>query len=206
MRRPAPFRLSAAAPATVTGEVARRATGESREGRATDRADALTSASRETCQRDGSNRTGCSGDGRCESTATCPRPVRQGTDALTPSTPRPVELLVCVRCRRGDLQPETDPRPGARLFAALGAEPLPEGLRLTPVECLQNCTRGCTVALRGPGRWTYVYGGLDEAAHVGLLLEGAARYRDTADGLVPWRERPEHFRKNCIARLPPMEP
>ncbi|MYH58038.1 MAG: metal-binding protein, partial [Boseongicola sp. SB0675_bin_26] len=25
-------------------------------------------------------------------------------------------------------------------------------------------------------------------------------------GLVPWRERPEHFRKNCIARIPPIEP
>ena len=37
------------------------------------------------------------------------------------------------------------------------------------------------------------------------ILDGVARYRATPDGLVPWRERPEHFRKNCIARIPPRE-
>ncbi len=75
---------------------------------------------------------------------------------------------------------------------------------MVPVECLSNCTRGCTVALRAPGRWTYVYGNLD-ASLVGVLADGVARYVATADGLVPWRERPEHFRKNCIARMPPLE-
>ena len=37
------------------------------------------------------------------------------------------------------------------------------------------------------------------------VLDGATRYAATADGLVPWRERSEHFRKNCIARIPPEE-
>jgi predicted metal-binding protein len=61
------------------------------------------------------------------------------------------------------------------------------------------------VALRAQGRWTYVYGNLDPAQHMDALLDGAQKYRDAPDGLVPWRERPEHFRKNCIARIPPME-
>ncbi len=115
----------------------------------------------------------------------------------------PVELLVCMTCRRAGEAPEDGERPGARLRAGLGAAGLPEGVRLTPVECLQNCDNGCTVALRGAGRWTYVYGNLHETRDVALLREGAAIYHGTPDGLIPWRQRPEHFKRNCIARVPP---
>ncbi|MCA3439002.1 MAG: DUF1636 domain-containing protein [Rhodobacter sp.] len=123
--------------------------------------------------------------------------------------PGPVELLVCTTCRSAgaDLPPAAGEtlRAGARLLELLGAADLPQTLRLMPVECLSNCTRGCTVALRGPGRWTYVYGNLDPALHLDMLIDGAARFAAAPDGLVPWRERPDHFRKNCIARIPPLE-
>ena len=33
------------------------------------------------------------------------------------------------------------------------------------------------------------------------VIEGAALYHATKDGLIPWRERPEHFKRNCVARL-----
>jgi predicted metal-binding protein len=115
------------------------------------------------------------------------------------------ELLVCVKCRRGQDIPEGDERPGQVLYDALRAGEMPEGVRLTPVECLQNCDLGCTVALRGgDGRWTYVFGNVDETSHSDMLIDGAARYHATSDGLIPWRERPEHFKRNCIARIPPM--
>lgn len=119
-----------------------------------------------------------------------------------------VDLLVCVTCRRSaPAEPAAEggaPRDGAQLLAALQAAGLPDSVRLMPVECLSNCTRGCTVALRGPGRWSYVYGNLDVSV-TDVLVDGVARYAAAPDGLVPWRERPEHFRKNCIARLPPLE-
>lgn len=124
------------------------------------------------------------------------------TDSLR--TP-PAELLVCVTCRRGPANGDNAPRPGTLLHDALVNDGLPAGLTVTPVECLSNCSQGCTIALRGPGRWTYVYGNLDETAHLETIREAAARYQATPDGLVPWRERPEHFRKNCVARIPPME-
>jgi predicted metal-binding protein len=156
----------------------------------------LNSASRETCQRmdyqpDGVFRRRVRPDG-------LPRPHPARKSEMTET----VELLVCVTCERDGTDPEA-PRPG-RLLADALAGLLPEGVTLRETECLSNCTRGCTVALRGSGRWTYVYGNLspDQAATVG---EGAAKYRATADGLVPWRERPDHFRKNCIARVPPLE-
>ena len=56
----------------------------------------------------------------------------------------------------------------------------------------------------GPARWSYVYGRLAPDM-ADIAVDGVTRYHHAADGLVPWRERPEHFRKNCIARIPPLE-
>lgn len=116
----------------------------------------------------------------------------------------PVELLVCTRCRRGQEVGAEGIRPGAELHDRLAADP-PPGVTVTAVECLSNCDHGCTIALRGPGRWTYVYGRFDESADLAELREGAQKYAASPDGLVPWRERPQHFRKNCIARIPPLD-
>lgn len=116
------------------------------------------------------------------------------------------ELLVCVKCRRGTEVAEDGERPGQKLFDDLAGREMPEGITLRAVECLQNCDHGCSVALRGgPGRWTYVYGNFHEGEHGALLLDGATLYRDTPDGLIPWRSRPDHFKRNCIARIPPLE-
>lgn len=142
----------------------------------------------------------------------------------------PIEILVCATCRGApapagapddapDDAPDagaiarvdgaaTDdadpPRAGTVLLERLRAAGLPDGVRVRAVECLSNCSRGCTVALRGGAeRWTYVYGDLDADTHVDTVLDGARRYRDAPRGLVPWRERSVHFRKHCIARVPP---
>ena len=37
------------------------------------------------------------------------------------------------------------------------------------------------------------------------ILDGLRRYAATSDGLVPWRERPEAFRKGVVARIPPFK-
>ncbi|WP_299724307.1 DUF1636 domain-containing protein [uncultured Tateyamaria sp.] len=118
----------------------------------------------------------------------------------------PVELLVCVKCRRETEVPEGGTRPGEALHAELAQRTMPEGVTLKAVECLSNCSSGCSVAVRGGAqRWTYVYGNLMEDRDADTVVDGIAKYAATADGLVPWRERPEHFRKNCIARIPPQE-
>lgn len=114
-----------------------------------------------------------------------------------------VQVLVCTTCRSALSAPDA-PRAGAVLLERLASADLP-GMEVRAVECLSNCSRGCTVALRGGDRWTYVYGNIDPEVHLEAVLDGAARYLATADGVVPWRERPEHFRKNCIARIPPLE-
>ncbi|MGO4909132.1 DUF1636 family protein [Pseudorhodobacter sp. W20_MBD10_FR17] len=122
------------------------------------------------------------------------------------AAPTDVDLLICTTCKSSDPLATMDDenRPGAQLYAALMAGEIPAGVNVHAVECLSNCTRGCTVALRGGDRWTYVYGNLNPETDVETLRDGAARYQAAADGLVPWRERSQHFRKNCIARIPPL--
>jgi predicted metal-binding protein len=114
-------------------------------------------------------------------------------------------LHVCITCRAGE-EGDDVVRAGRRLHDALtDAQRRLKGepsFRVVEVECLSNCNRGCSAALTGPGRWSYIYGDLSESS-VDDLLTGASRYAATADGLVPWRERPTIFRKGVIARIPP---
>ena len=112
-------------------------------------------------------------------------------------------LYVCTTCRaEGDA---SEPRAGARLLEALRREaayPGYPGLRIEGVECLSVCKRPCTIAVAAEGRWTYVYGDLDPETSARTILDGIGRYAATEDGIVPWRERPEAFRKGVVARIP----
>ncbi len=117
-----------------------------------------------------------------------------------------VVVTICTTCRAGQATDAEGPRPGLRLYEALSAHDLPDGVRLRPVECLSACKRGCSMIVAGgPDRWTYIYGDMDPDAHVPQILDGIRAYAGTDDGLVPWRERPEVFRKQSIARIPPQE-
>lgn len=116
-----------------------------------------------------------------------------------------VTLHVCITCRRGLPDVVDGSRPGAELHAALLAGGAPDGVRIVAAECLSACDNGCNIALSGSGRWSYVYGHMDPAKDVPEILAGAAAYAKTTDGIVPWRERPQIFRKQSLARIPPME-
>jgi predicted metal-binding protein len=114
-----------------------------------------------------------------------------------------VTLHVCITCRAGESVAEGETTPGARLHEAIAAIGAPEGVDIVPVECLSACNNGCSVALSAPGRWAYVYGRMSEA-NARDILAGAAAYASTTDGIVPWRARPEIFRKQSLARIPPL--
>ncbi|GKQ49824.1 DUF1636 domain-containing protein [Bradyrhizobium sp. Ce-3] len=114
-----------------------------------------------------------------------------------------VTLHVCVTCRAGQTLAEGELAPGARLHAALVEAGVPDDVNLVPVECLSACSQGCSVALSAPGRWSYVYGRLSEA-NAKDVIAGAAAYAAASDGIVPWRSRPEIFRKQSLARIPPL--
>lgn len=116
-----------------------------------------------------------------------------------------VTLHVCTTCKAGEIVEEGGMLPGARLHMALLAAGAPEGVRIVGVECLSACNSGAAVALSAVGRWSYVYGRLNEA-DVADILAGAAAYAAAPDGIVPWRARPVIFRKQSLARIPPLVP
>lgn len=112
-------------------------------------------------------------------------------------------LHVCITCKAGLPVDDGALPPGALLHAALVARAT-DDVRIVPVECLSACNEGCAVALSGPGKWSYVYGRMSHA-DAAAILAGAAAYAEAADGIVPWRARPVIFRKQSLARIPPLE-
>ena len=114
-------------------------------------------------------------------------------------------LYVCATCKADQIVPEGGLPLGAQLRDALLAAECPQGVTIKPVDCLSACSQGCAVALQGRGKWGYVYGRLTPA-DVPDILAGAAAYAASTDGIVPWRERPIIFRKQSLARIPPLDP
>ncbi|TCH98409.1 DUF1636 domain-containing protein [Roseococcus sp. SYP-B2431] len=110
-------------------------------------------------------------------------------------------VFVCTTCRHPDDATDAQPRAGARLAAML-AQPR-EGVEVREVECLANCKRGPSVAMARPGGWSYVFGGLSPA-DAAAVLEGAQLLSGSADGLMPWRGRPEPLKRGLVARIPPL--
>jgi predicted metal-binding protein len=114
-----------------------------------------------------------------------------------------VTLHVCITCRAGQSIAVGETTPGARLHAAILEAGVPGGVCVVPVECLSACSQGCSIALSGPGRWSYVYGRLSDV-NAAEIIAGAAAYLAAPDGIVPWRTRPDIFRKQSLARIPPI--
>jgi predicted metal-binding protein len=112
-------------------------------------------------------------------------------------------IYVCVTCKRAG-EADSEPRPGALLAAA--TERAADGTEVTVrrMRCLANCTRGPSAAMRCNGSWTYVFGGL--GADCGpALVEGARLLATAADGILPWRGRPDVLKRGLIARVPPFD-
>ena len=142
-------------------------------------------------------------DGRTE----LPPPFRQastvGDDGLV--------LSICLRCRDGreDRSSDLDQRGGRRLAhvvadAFLDSTAARRGIRLRGVNCMSSCKRPCTIALSGPGRFTYLFGDLDPALHAGDVLSVAAAYAKAEGGFLPRRARPEVLRTGILGRIPPL--
>src|SRR4029079_6549074 len=130
-------------------------------------------------------------------------PCASSPPALIMEEAMTVTLHVCITCKPGQTLLEGETTPGKRLHGAILDAGVPDGVNVVPVECLSACSQGCSVALSAPGRWSYVYGRLSDAnAHD--VVAGAAAYAAGPDGIVPWRSRPEIFRKQSLARIPPI--
>jgi predicted metal-binding protein len=121
----------------------------------------------------------------------------------SPQPPDTPVVYVCITCKRAG-EPESEPRPGAILAAATAHAAAGTGVEVRQVRCLANCTRGPSAAMRCNGSWTYVFGGLDQTC-ASALIEGARLLAGAADGILPWRGRPEPLKRGLIARVPPID-
>lgn len=117
-------------------------------------------------------------------------------------------VFVCTSCRRriGEGEgPEAFDRPGAGLAASLQAQLADDPtIEVVAVDCLAVCKRPCTVAVTARGKWTYLVGDLDPLAHAGEIESAVRAFAATSSGIVPWKERPQTFRKGVVARVPPI--
>jgi predicted metal-binding protein len=111
-------------------------------------------------------------------------------------------IYVCVTCRPPG-QPDSALRPGAVLATATERAAAGTEVVVRRMRCLANCSRGPSAALRCNGSWTYVFGGLDPA-YAEALVEGARLLARAADGILPWRGRPEPLKRGLVARVPPL--
>jgi predicted metal-binding protein len=116
-------------------------------------------------------------------------------------------VYVCITCRPPG-QPDSALRPGAVLAAATKAAAVGSGVEVRPVRCLANCSRGPSAAMRRSGNgndsWTYIFGGLDAGCAAALIV-GARMLAQAADGILPWRGRPDVLKRGLIARVPPLD-
>ena len=116
-------------------------------------------------------------------------------------------IYVCTTCKLADEAGfAVSKRAGARLHRALSAlaSEREAPVEIVPVECLSVCKRACTISFAAPGKWTYVYGDLPADTGADVILDGAALYGATSDGLIPWKQRPEALKRGVVWRVPPM--
>jgi predicted metal-binding protein len=137
---------------------------------------------------------------------TC-RPAAAPADTHGADTPaaRALDTDACVvDALAADALAANEPRPGLILAeAAAAAAANASDILVQRVRCLANCDRGLSAAIRCDNAWTYVFGGL-EASRDGLaLIAGARLLAGAADGIMPWRGRPEPLKRGLIARIPP---
>jgi predicted metal-binding protein len=123
----------------------------------------------------------------------------------TDLTKATVTVFICITCKRPD---EGGDAPlGRALVEAVAArvrENCEPGITIAAVECLAVCRRPCTIALAGEGKWTSVVGDLDPALHADDVVAAARAYQTSESGIIPWRQRPQSFRKGVVSRTPPI--
>jgi len=121
--------------------------------------------------------------------------------AATPGGAVPI-IYVCVTCRGPDPTP-AGTIPGMLVAAATARAAAGSGVEVRRVRCLANCSRGPSAAVCCNGSWTYVFGSLDGACG-SALVAAAHLLAEAADGIMPWRGRPEPLKGRLIARVPPI--
>lgn len=125
-------------------------------------------------------------------------------DVLPDSDPLAgVTVIVCASCR-DEIGSDGHPRAGELLAEDTRRAASGENIRIRSVECLGNCKRRLSAAILRDGCWSYVFGDLTTTSGADLVT-GAKLFATSADGLIPWRGRPDSLKRGLVARIPPLD-
>jgi len=117
-----------------------------------------------------------------------------------------VSLIACHTCGSSS-RDEHGRTQGERLIDRLHAQrdhAAHEHVRVETVRCLWLCKQSCAVHVRAQGRASYVLAQFDDSVESARgLLDYAAMYGQSADGVVPFRQWPDAVRGHFVCRLPP---
>ena len=117
------------------------------------------------------------------------------------SDPNEHTIFVCTSCRAPSGSIER--RSGAHLLQALSKRLRGHpSLRVVGHECLSVCERPCTIAFRAPGKFAYVFGGLDPDTSAEDIAQTGELYTRSDQGLMPRKERAPQLQATIVARIP----
>lgn len=117
-------------------------------------------------------------------------------------------VYICRSCVWSEAARERDgKRQGTFLLEAVReaahADPLPKGLALRAVHCLNGCRSPCNVAFRAPGKHHLRFSRLVPEDAVAVLAYARA-YRASPTGAVPEAETPPALHGKMTVRTPPV--
>jgi predicted metal-binding protein len=81
---------------------------------------------------------------------------------------------------------------------------LADALAVKPYACIGNCERRCRMSVGGPGRWSWLLGGVVPENPPDGLAAFLRRWVDAEDGFLHKDARPAPVRKLLIGRVPPL--
>jgi predicted metal-binding protein len=118
-----------------------------------------------------------------------------------------VSLHICTTCQGDEQARPAECVSGQALHDAVCALLSPSAeaaLRVRGVACLANCTRGCSAAISGAGKWSYLLGYLSPQ-HAPDLLAYASLYARSETGTVLPSRRAASLRDSVLGRIPSVD-
>jgi predicted metal-binding protein len=140
-------------------------------------------------------------------------PASQGTQPLMTSTTAgqstPTTLFVCSLCQSAEAEAQRGHQSAGEAFiknlqTELAARNLQDTVHLTPLRCMAGCGQPCNASLAAPGKLTFILSGLSPIEGAAAVSDFCQQYSDSADGRVPYRDRPEIVQKSTAFVLPPL--